>query len=182
MTGELSIYHYCQDVGTHAALVEAGAEEAFALEVCKELKKSVTCSRRHELGSAAMRVEADSIKYTFDSEVVEIKNVMIEGHPEEFRSLINLKEIPNFSPEIKHLTEEQPKPYIDLEALQRGMELFTGFAETWVINFDKDGEQPDRSRMTQDLAIHDPHEVLAFVYHCGGLIHACITVLRTPQQ
>ena len=129
-----------------------------------------------------MRVEADSIKYTFDSEVVEIKNVMIEGHPEEFRSLINLKEIPNFSPEIKHLTEEQPKPYIDLEALQRGMELFTGFAETWVINFDKDGEQPDRSRMTQDLAIHDPHEVLAFVYHCGGLIHACITVLRTPQQ
>ena len=128
-----------------------------------------------------MRVEADSVKYSFDNEMVEIKNIMIEGNPDEFRNLINLKEV-NFAPEIKHLTEEQPKPYIDLEALQRGMEAFTGFAESWVINFDMLGEQPDRTRMTQELAITDPHEVLAFVYHCGGLIHACITVLRTPQQ
>ena len=50
LTGELSIYHYCQDVGTHAALVEAGAEEAFALEVCKELKKSVLVPDDMNLG------------------------------------------------------------------------------------------------------------------------------------
>jgi len=83
---------------------------------------------------------------------------------------------PEPSPVVSFSEIQSQKDKVD-EKMAEGMRYFSEFVDTWKINFRvENAEQPDRTKLMNEIMSYHSGAIMKFIKHCGGLTHAIFAV------
>lgn len=76
------------------------------------------------------------------------------------------------APALRLPPQTSPHP----EHVRIGCDVWYGLLSQWLINFDIEGDQPDRAKILMDTFCDSSIEMLAFLRYCGGLTRLVLTL------
>lgn len=122
-------------------------------------------SIRIEIGEISIFVEGD-YDFIYDDGVVKLLSKKYPSH----NSNVAIPEVQDSSTQ-KEITQD---PIYDMEKIRMGGQVLYGLVETWKINFDSEGEQPNRMQSLIDAMLNHGDEIILLLKFSEGLTNAII--------